>query len=253
MLRKIAIVSDHASPLAAAGGVDSGGQNIYVAQVARNLAELGYTVDVFTRRDAPDQPEVQPWGRGVRVVHVPAGPPRFVQQVDIRPAPVVVQEHRGAAVWCPRCCKAHQPPFPAAVEAGGLVGPRLTTLIAYLKGVCHASFSTVRKFLKEVIGLSISRGQLAKVVAKASEALAGPYAELLAELPGQGVLNVDETGHKDKGRAMWTWCFRAGSPSMASPVKPRYPRPWSPSPMRSKCAGIRHSASKTTRSRGSQR
>jgi len=85
MLRKIAIVSDHASPLAAAGGVDSGGQNIYVAQVARNLAELGYTVDVFTRRDAPDQPEVQPWGRGVRVVHVPAGPARFVRKEDLLP------------------------------------------------------------------------------------------------------------------------------------------------------------------------
>ena len=85
MLRKIAIVSDHASPLAAAGGVDSGGQNIYVAQVARNLAALGYAVDVFTRRDAPDQPEVQHSGPGVRVVHVPAGPARFVRKEDLLP------------------------------------------------------------------------------------------------------------------------------------------------------------------------
>jgi D-inositol-3-phosphate glycosyltransferase len=85
MLRKIAIVSDHASPLAAAGGVDSGGQNIYIAQLARNLAALGYAVDVFTRRDAADQPEVQPWGRGVRVIHVPAGPARFVRKEDLLP------------------------------------------------------------------------------------------------------------------------------------------------------------------------
>jgi len=85
MLRKIALVSDHASPLAAAGGVDSGGQNIYVAQVARNLAALGYAVDVFTRRDAPDQPEVQDWGRRVRVIHVPAGPARYVRKEDLLP------------------------------------------------------------------------------------------------------------------------------------------------------------------------
>jgi D-inositol-3-phosphate glycosyltransferase len=85
MLRKIAIVSEHASPLAAAGGVDSGGQNIYVAQVARNLAALGYMVDVFTRRDAAHQPEVQPWGRGVRVIHVPAGPAHFVRKEDLLP------------------------------------------------------------------------------------------------------------------------------------------------------------------------
>ena len=49
---KIAIISEHASPLACAGGVDSGGQNIYVAQVARHLARLGFSVDVFTRRDS---------------------------------------------------------------------------------------------------------------------------------------------------------------------------------------------------------
>src|SRR5947209_635167 len=62
-------------------------------------------------------------GCGAAVQPLP-GPPRVVQQVDLRPAPVVVQEHRGAAVWCPCCCKTYQPPFPAAVEAGGLVGPR---------------------------------------------------------------------------------------------------------------------------------
>ena len=50
-MKKIAFVSDHASPLSAAGGVDSGGQNVYVAQVATHLAQLGCKVDVFTRRD----------------------------------------------------------------------------------------------------------------------------------------------------------------------------------------------------------
>ena len=145
---------------------------------------------------------------GGKVVPLP-GPPRVVQQVDIAAAPLVVHEHTGRAVWRPCCLKAQQPSFPAAVEAGGLLGPRLTTLVAYLKGVCHASYSTIRQFLRDVIGLPVSRGQLAKVVAKVSEALAGPYAELLAELPGQAALNVDETGHKDKGRSLWTWCFRA--------------------------------------------
>jgi NAD(P)-dependent dehydrogenase (short-subunit alcohol dehydrogenase family) len=48
---RIAMISEHASPLAAAGGVDSGGQNVYVAEVARCLAEAGHRVDVFTRRD----------------------------------------------------------------------------------------------------------------------------------------------------------------------------------------------------------
>src|SRR3954471_16056060 len=85
MAKRIALISDHASPLAAAGGVDSGGQNIYVAQVATHLAQLGYSVDVFTRRDAADLPEVLEWRPGVRVVHVPAGPAQFVRKEDLLP------------------------------------------------------------------------------------------------------------------------------------------------------------------------
>jgi glycosyltransferase involved in cell wall biosynthesis len=68
------MISEHASPLAVIGGVDSGGQNVYVAHVARQLALKGYLVDVFTRQDAPDLPGILEWESGVRVIHVPAGP-----------------------------------------------------------------------------------------------------------------------------------------------------------------------------------
>ncbi|MFL6581020.1 MAG: glycosyltransferase family 4 protein [Burkholderiales bacterium] len=85
MLRRIALISDHASPLAAAGGVDSGGQNVYVAQVARHLVALGYRVDVFTRRDSPLPAEVVQCGEGLRIIHVPAGPPEFVRKEDLLP------------------------------------------------------------------------------------------------------------------------------------------------------------------------
>jgi transposase len=137
------------------------------------------------------------------------GPPRTVQQVDLRLIPLDVQEHRGHPAWCPKCCQVHYAPLPDVIERGGLIGPNLTTLIAYLKGVCHASYATTRKFLRDVVGLSISRGQLAKVIAKVSDALEQPYQELIEDLPAQAVLNVDETGHKDRGQAMWAWCFRA--------------------------------------------
>jgi glycosyltransferase involved in cell wall biosynthesis/phosphoheptose isomerase len=75
MTRRIAMISDHASPLATLGGVDAGGQNVYVAQIARQLAAGGDTVDVFTRRDDADLPEIVDLTAGVRVIHVPAGPP----------------------------------------------------------------------------------------------------------------------------------------------------------------------------------
>ena len=85
MSQRIAMISDHASPLAAVGGIDSGGQNIYVAETARYLAARGYLVDVFTRKDQPELPEVVDWLPGVRVIHVPAGPAAFVRKEDVLP------------------------------------------------------------------------------------------------------------------------------------------------------------------------
>ena len=136
-------------------------------------------------------------------------PPRVVQQIDLREVPLSIQEHRSHPAWCPRCQKMHEAPLPPEIARGGLVGPSLTTLIAYLKGACHASFSTVRKFLRDVVRVTISRGELARIIAKVSRALERPYEELLGALPDEARLNVDETGHKQNGQRQWTWCFRA--------------------------------------------
>jgi len=140
---------------------------------------------------------------------MPTIPPRVIQQVDINDVPLVIEEHRAHPGWCSHCRKQFEAQLPIGIERGGLVGPRLTTLIAYLKGVCHASFSTIRKFIRDVVRLTISRGQLAKIIAKVSQALEQPYEELLKSLPGEERLNVDETGHKQNRLRQWIWCFRA--------------------------------------------
>lgn len=85
MSRRIALVSEHASPLSALGGVDSGGQNVYVAQIGRRLAAMGYRVDAFTRRDDPRLPAVVELEPGLRVVHVDAGPAAFVPKEEMLP------------------------------------------------------------------------------------------------------------------------------------------------------------------------
>src|SRR5918912_4379151 len=74
---RVAFLSEHASPLALRGSQDAGGQNVYVDEVSRNLGRLGYTVDIFTRRDNPRGPDVIDWAPGVRIVNLRAGPPRF--------------------------------------------------------------------------------------------------------------------------------------------------------------------------------
>ncbi len=136
-------------------------------------------------------------------------PPRVLQQVELQALPIEVSEHRGEACYCPRCQKTHYALIDEPVRRAGLVGPRLTSLIAFLKGNCHCSFSTIRKFVRDVVGVTLSRGQLSKLIAKASASLQATYEQIQELLPLQSCLNVDETGHKDSGEPMWTWCFRA--------------------------------------------
>jgi transposase len=135
--------------------------------------------------------------------------PRVIQQIEIVETPVRIEEHRGMALWCPRCRAMHYAPFPPQVEHGGVFGAHVTALVAYLKGVCHASFSTIRKFFRDVLGCPVSRGHLRNVIATVSDALEPAFTELLNALPDQTALHIDETGHKDQGERFWTWCFKA--------------------------------------------
>lgn len=83
MKRRIAFISEHASPLATLGGVDAGGQNLYVGQLAKHLASLGYEIDIFTRWDDARLPAVLEWDKGVRVIHIKAGPIAFLPKEEL--------------------------------------------------------------------------------------------------------------------------------------------------------------------------
>jgi glycosyltransferase involved in cell wall biosynthesis len=104
-MRKIALISEHASPLAELGSVDAGGQNVYVAQIATELGRRGCRVDVFTRRDDLHLPAVLPWRPNVQVIHVPAGPARFVPKEQLLPH----MEQFGRHVR--RFCRAQAEPY----------------------------------------------------------------------------------------------------------------------------------------------
>ena len=72
--RRIAMISVHTSPLAPLGGPETGGMNVHVLEVSRELGARGYAVDVYTRWASPGAPEVQPFGPNARVIHIDAGP-----------------------------------------------------------------------------------------------------------------------------------------------------------------------------------
>jgi glycosyltransferase involved in cell wall biosynthesis len=96
------LVSEHASPLAAIGGVDAGGQNVHVAALAAGLAQRGHAVTVHTRRDDAALPERVTTRDGYDVAHVSAGPPVPLPKDDLL---------------------GHMPAFAAALRAGWSVRP----------------------------------------------------------------------------------------------------------------------------------
>jgi D-inositol-3-phosphate glycosyltransferase len=82
---RVALVSEHASPLASLGGADAGGQNVLVGELARALRRFGATVTIYTRRDGPDLPGRISLASGVTVVHVDAGPARAIPKDELLP------------------------------------------------------------------------------------------------------------------------------------------------------------------------
>ena len=82
---RVAMVSEHASPLAVLGGADAGGQNVYVAALATELGRRGVEVVVHTRRDDPSLARRVRMAPGVTVEHVDAGPPKSVAKDRLLP------------------------------------------------------------------------------------------------------------------------------------------------------------------------
>jgi D-inositol-3-phosphate glycosyltransferase len=80
---RVAMLSVHTCPLAAPGGKQTGGMNVYVREMARELGRMGVHVDVFTRSQNPAIPRVVELGQGARVVHLPAGPEAAMPREEV--------------------------------------------------------------------------------------------------------------------------------------------------------------------------
>ena len=80
---RIAVISVHTSPLARPGGNKAGGLNVYVLELARQLAAAGCTVDIFSRSISEDTPEVTELAPGLRAIHLRAGPLQQVPAEDL--------------------------------------------------------------------------------------------------------------------------------------------------------------------------
>ena len=82
--RRVALLSTHSSPLALPGTTKAGGMNVYIRQLTRELAALGYAIDVFTRQDGAAPLEPVAIAPRVRLIALEAGPPEPLDSAAIQ-------------------------------------------------------------------------------------------------------------------------------------------------------------------------
>jgi transposase len=133
--------------------------------------------------------------------------PKTTQQIELVEKPYTVTEYQQLMYWCKKCNCYHYVALPKEVEKAGLFGPKMTALTGYLKGRGHMSYRTLKDYFRDVKGVEVSTGFLAKQIQKVSSALQSPYEELEELLKQQSHLNIDETSFKKNGKLQWAWCF----------------------------------------------
>ena len=136
-----------------------------------------------------------------------AGEPRRHQVTELPPVKAHVTEYQMPDVVCGGCGNTTHAPLPA--EFAGHFGPQLTALIAYWTVVCRLPRRLVEAMLADMLGIEMSLGSTQKAWEEVSRAVDEPVAELQRQLPGETVLNVDETGWRTSGDKRWIWALVA--------------------------------------------
>ena len=144
-----------------------------------------------------------------------------IQQIRLPEKMYKVIEHRARKYLDPVTGKIHLAPIPAEIRKGGLLGADISAAVAFMKGGCHMSYTTIQQFFRQLIQLDVSRGLLCKATQKVSLSLQPAYQQLAERLPQEPQIGVDETGHHDEGKLHWTWCFDTSDYSLFRIAKSR--------------------------------
>ncbi|RLC07474.1 MAG: IS66 family transposase [Deltaproteobacteria bacterium] len=141
----------------------------------------------------------------------PTGQSKIQQVAELREVPLSITEYQLHQSRCRACGRTVWADPPPGVGEGQLFGPRLQSLIAYMKGSLHASYSGLAEFCQEILGIHVARSHLCNTISRVNDALAKSYNELSEHVSAEPILNIDESGWKDKGVKYWIWVFSAAT------------------------------------------
>jgi len=132
----------------------------------------------------------------------------IVQNVELLDLPIHVTEHRlrkyldgdGNTVL----------PHVPELKDRPIFGPRLLSMVGWLKSRAHCSYSTIAVWMSDVLQVPVSRGYLSKLCnGTISASLADAHDELKRAIPEQPQLGSDESSLKNNGKKNWIWCLTA--------------------------------------------
>ncbi|MEO3885177.1 glycosyltransferase [Nonomuraea sp. B5E05] len=178
---KVDLISEHADPLAAVGGVDSGGQNVHVAALALALAERGHTVVVHTRRTRGSQPASVTMAPGVTVEYVPAGPAAQVPKDELPPYMPEFTE-RLAGRWAARPPDIVHAHFWMSGQAALQAAPGVPVVQTF-----HALGTVKRRWQGEADTSPAHRIATEREIAKRADAVLATCTDEVHELRAMGV------------------------------------------------------------------
>lgn len=207
---RIAMVSEHASPLAVIGGVDAGGQNVYVARLTEELARRGHEVTVYTRRDDAALPDQVPLPGGGVVEHVPAGPPTVLPKDELFP----YMPDFGAYL-----ARAWRRERPDVVHAHFWMSGMACLLGAGPHGIpvvqtFHALGTVKRRHQGDADTSPPERIAVERQIGRTCDRVLATCTDEVHELAAMGV-----------SRAGCPWCPAASTPSASTPAPTPPPRP----------------------------
>jgi transposase len=125
---------------------------------------------------------------------------------EIQPHVTEYQRHRLA---CPGCGETTRAELPVGVSPS-TAGPRLVALVALLMGAFRPSKRRTALFLEQILGQPCSPGWVVKLQNQATAAVRPAYDELIAALPQEPVVGMDETPTQEAHRKAWLWTAAAG-------------------------------------------
>ena len=130
--------------------------------------------------------------------------PKRKQVIDLPEVKPIVTEFQTHTLTCPCCGCVNKPSLPEHVPRGWF-GPRVIAVVTLLSGLGRLSQRMIAQLLGDLLGLTISVGQISRLQRIGRESLQPAYEEIAADVRESATVNIDETGWREDGRRAWLW------------------------------------------------